>query len=89
MDLVAYRSDTGKSLNRKWNVNARHALYHREGTWYHVLTEFPGAYFDPEGYILFKTEADYLNCRDIEIGRHANIRCGISRLARYVHVRLP
>lgn len=33
---------TGDSLNRQWNVSAKHALYHREGTFYQNLVRFPG-----------------------------------------------
>ncbi len=45
---------TGRDLNEKWKVGAKHALYHRDGTWYECLEKFPGALFDPHGYILFK-----------------------------------
>src|SRR5438552_8998426 len=43
----------GKQLNDEWKVNARHALFSRTGGWYENLASFPGALFDPHGYILF------------------------------------
>ena len=49
----------GEMLNREWKVGARHALYHKDGTFYENLERFPGALFDPDGYILFKTQDDY------------------------------
>ena len=45
---------TGRNLNEKWKVGAKHALYHKDGTWYERLEKFPGALFDPYGYILFE-----------------------------------
>ena len=53
---------TGKQLNKKWKVGARHALYHHEGTFYEHLRRFPGALFDRKGYILFNTKEAYERC---------------------------
>jgi 5-methylcytosine-specific restriction protein A len=80
-------SREGERLNREWRVNARHALYHKDGTWYHVLTSFPGALFDPHGYILFRTESEFLNCRYLSIGEEVNVHGHISRIPGYVRVR--
>src|SRR5687768_16085757 len=44
---------TGDLLARRWKVSVRHALYHRDGTWYNNLRRFPGALFDPHGYVVF------------------------------------
>jgi len=49
----------GDRLNREWNVRVRHALYRKDGTWYHVLTHFPAAFFDKNGYVKFNNEQDY------------------------------
>lgn len=79
--------DTGRSLNREWRAGARHALYHGDGTWYHVLERFPGAFFDRHGYVLFQTEAAFLNCSDLSIGEHVNVRGGISSIPGYRRLR--
>lgn len=50
---------TGKRLALEWGVDTRHALYHREGTWYHLPKIFPAHLFDPNGYLEFKTLEDY------------------------------
>ncbi len=35
------------------------ALYHHKGERYHHLKRFPGALFDPDGYIEFETQGEY------------------------------
>jgi hypothetical protein len=39
----------------------KQARFHKDGTWYHRLREFPGALCDPQGFIVFMTEAAFLN----------------------------
>jgi predicted HNH restriction endonuclease len=53
---------TARELARKWEVDARHALYRKDETWYHILDRFPGALFDEHGFILFRTQQDYDSC---------------------------
>lgn len=77
---------TGKYLNEIWNVGAKHALYHKDSSWYHVLEKFPGALFDPNGYILFATRADYENCEYLRIGKHLSVPGGIFSIPGYVLV---
>ncbi len=81
------RTNSGANLNREWNVGARHALYHKDGKWYNRLERFPGAYFDPDGYILFKTEQEYINHPSIKIGEKVNIYGGISSLPGYKRMK--
>jgi hypothetical protein len=50
---------TGKKLNKLYKMGLRHARY---GCWYHLLEEFPAAYFDDQGCIRFETEQEFLNC---------------------------
>jgi len=73
------------SINRKWEVNARHALYRENGRWYHTLERFPGALFDAHGYIIFETERAFRNCTYLSIGKEVNIRhtMGISAIPGY------
>ena len=78
---------TGRNLNEEWNVNAKHALYHREGNWYHYLKRFPGALFDNNGYVLFQTEEEYLRCEYLEFGDEVNVIGEISNIPGYVRIR--
>lgn len=77
----------GKRLNDEWNVGAKHALYSEEGIWYHKLSEFPGAFFDAYGYIVFENESDYRNCESLQIGKQVNVPDGISSIPGYVYAR--
>jgi len=62
----------GKQLNKKWKVGAQHSLYDKNGKWYHVLNKFPGALFDPDGYILFDTEVQFMSCKYLKINVETN-----------------
>jgi hypothetical protein len=75
---------TGSQLNKEWAVGARHALFHRDGTWYENLERFPGALFEPDGYVLFKTKKDYESSPYISIGAKTNIPKGISSIPGYI-----
>lgn len=80
------RRVTAQQLNRRWQVGAKHALYHQDGTWYHCLERFPGALFDPDGYLLFETREQYERCPHLSIGAHVNVRTGIKSIPGYVRV---
>lgn len=78
---------TGRELNRKWQTGAKHALYRKDGTWYHVLKRFPGVMFDEGGYVLFETERDYRECYGLVVGTRSDwavVEGGISTLKGYV-----
>lgn len=80
---------TGRQLNEQWKVGARHALYRKDGTWYHVLARFPGALFDAHGYILFESKSALLCCPGILIGESKNwinFSTGIANAPGYVRV---
>jgi hypothetical protein len=77
----------GRILNRHWNVNASHPLFSETGNWYHRLRRFPGALFDPKGYVLFKTEAEFLSCNFLNIHEdHIWVPRTISSIPQYVQV---
>ncbi len=78
----------GRRLNKKWNVGARHALYHKEGKWYNNLRKFPGALFDPKGYVLFQDEDSYLTCKYLSVKQETNVKDGkgISSIPGYVRI---
>jgi 5-methylcytosine-specific restriction protein A len=78
---------TGRQLNKEWNVGARHALFHKDGSWYNNLERFPGALFEPDGYILFKSEKDYLESSHVSVGKETNVPKGISSIPGYVKKR--
>lgn len=59
-------------------------LYRNDGEWYHRLKSFPGAFFDVGGYILFKTEKDYLNCPYLQIRQEIHVPTLISSIPGYV-----
>lgn len=85
--MSAIKTNSGSSLNREWNVGARHALYHKDGKWFMPLDKFPGALFDPKGYVLFKSMEDLINCKHLSVGERINVPCGISHLPNYIKVR--
>ena len=76
----------GRQLNQEWKVGAQHALFHRDGCWYNNLEHFPGALFDPDGYILFGSEKEYKACSYLNIGKQTNVNVtpGISAIPGYV-----
>ncbi len=76
----------GKYLNKKWKVDAKHSLYHRDGDWYNQLERFPGALFDPEGYILFETEEEYRECSYLQIKKQIHVPNGISTIPGYIPI---
>lgn len=74
----------GKQLNEEWKVGARHALFSRDGTWYENLDKFPGALFDPAGYVLFKSEEEYYKNSHVRVGKKTNIPGGIASMPEYI-----
>jgi 5-methylcytosine-specific restriction enzyme A len=79
--------ESGRRLNERWGVHAQHALYGKNGTWYHRLTRFPGALFDVNGYVLFEAKDEYLKCPHLHLGKQTNCPGGISSIPNYVQVR--
>lgn len=77
----------GERLNRQWKIGARHALYNKDGKWYHVMRKLPGASCDPYDYALFETESQFLNCERLRIGEEVNVKGHISDIPSYVRVR--
>ena len=69
----------GKTLNQKWEIGAKHALFHKDGFWYHKLKRFPGAYLDSAGYVLFNTEEEYKSSPHLSIGKTVYVKPGSIR----------
>lgn len=78
---------TGRKLNEEWGVGAKHALYRKDGGWYHLLKRFPGALFDANGYVIFKTRNDYLRSNDLQITQALHVPRCISSIPGYVRVK--
>jgi hypothetical protein len=74
----------GRQLNEQWNVGARHSLFHKGGTWYNNLTSFPGALFDPNGFVMFDSVSEYRGCPGVSVEKETNVPKGISKLPGYV-----
>lgn len=82
-----YSGFTGRELNDEWKVGARHALFHKDGTYYNHLHRFPGALFDLNGYVRFNSEDEYLKSRFLQHGQQLHVPGGISSVPGYVRVR--
>ena len=80
-------TNSGKKLNEKWNVGAKHALYHWEGNWFNNLKKFPGALFDPNGYVLFETDKAYRSSRHLQIAQETHVPNGIASIPGYVRMK--
>jgi 5-methylcytosine-specific restriction protein A len=78
---------TGRQLNHEWEVGARHALYHHHGRWYHQLSRFPGALFDYNGYVVFRTEEDFRKSPHVNITKDVHVPRGIASIPGYVRRR--
>ena len=81
------RPNSGASLNKKWNVGAADARYHRDGKFFMPLNRFPGALFDPDGYLLFQTKEAYENSPYLNRGKRLNVPGGISSVLGYRRMR--
>ena len=77
---------TGKYLNKLWYVGAKHALYRKDGMWYHHLEEFPGALFDKNGYVVFQNRDDYISSPYLQHAQDLHVPSGIASIPDYVKV---
>ena len=84
-----YSGLTGRQLNIEWKVGASHALFHKDGTYYNHLQYFPGALFDMNGYVLFKSEEQYRKSPYLQPGQQLHVPGGISSMPGYVSMRKP
>ena len=82
-----YSGLTGRQLNMEWEVGASHALYHKEGSYYNHLQYFPGALFDPNGFVRFETEEEYRKSPYLQHGQQLHVAGGISSMPGYVRRR--
>lgn len=74
---------TGIALQKLLKLDVNHALYRKNGGWYHNLQKFPGVLFDGNGYVIFKDEGEYLNSPLLRIRQDLNVPGGIENLPNY------
>lgn len=75
---------TGRYLNSLWKVKALHALYREDGRWYHHLSRFPGALFDANGYVVFRTREEYDRSPYLQHGEDLHVIEGIATMPNYI-----
>ena len=78
---------TGDLINRRHRLGARHALYHKDGSFYERLTSFPGVLCDPHGYVRYEREVEFTRDPSLSIGQKVNVPGGLNSHPRYK--RLP
>ncbi len=73
----------GLQLKNALNIKAEHALYRKNGDWYHQLRQFPGVLFDPYGYVIFARKSDYTQNKALKRRKDLHITDGIASLKGY------
>ena len=87
---AALNRDKAARLNEAWKVGAAQARYSDDGHWYAVLSRFPAALFDANGYVVFDTQDQYRNSPYLKIGKQISVpKPGISAIPDYVRVIDP
>ncbi|MHA1565889.1 MAG: hypothetical protein ACTSX7_11305 [Alphaproteobacteria bacterium] len=77
---------SGPQLIKRWSIPVRQARFHRDGVWYEHLTQFPAAFCDPDGYVVFETREEYRTCQRLNLGKQVNVPGGISSIPDYKSV---
>jgi len=86
--MKKYKTNSGENLKKVWHIPANHVRYHKDGTFFMPVDNFPAAFCDPKGYVLFRTKAEYEMSSYIKIGSRVNIRSGISSIPCYIQMKL-
>ena len=74
---------TGETLNLKFKLGAKHALYHKDGTFYEQLRDFPGILCDDRGYVMYDSRAQFERDPQLNIGQKVNIYRGLANHPQY------
>ena len=85
--MTGQRTNSGARLLKQWGIPAKQAMYHKDGVFFMPLERFPGAYCDPNGYVVFSTKQAFDSCAAISVGKRANVHQGISKLPGYVRAK--
>lgn len=82
--MAGYKTNSGENLRRKWDIPVKKARYHKDGSFYMPLGEFPGALCDPSGYVMFKTKKEYESSSYLRHGNGTRLNVNdISRMPNY------
>jgi len=73
----------GRQLNTKHGLGAEHALYRRDGKWFHHLKHFPGVLCDENGFVLFQTEDEYKQHPGLQHAQDLHAPNGIAAFLGY------
>ena len=76
----------GNGLSREYGIDAAQSRYSETGTWYGKPSRFPLALWDLHGYIVFRTEEDFLRSPYVRLGRQLGVPNGISSIPGYKQV---
>lgn len=69
------RMKHGRVLAKRYGISVKDAYAHTDGNWFWNLNDFPGAYFDADGVVVFQTEGEYCGCVYLSIGpRNTGVR---------------
>ena len=74
----------GRRLNAKHKLGAKHALYRRDGKWYHHLKQFPGALCDENGFVFFQSKDDYEGHPGLQHAQDLHVPNGIASFPGYI-----
>ena len=73
-----------------WNKPVAQARYSDDGHWYALLSRFPAALVDANGYLLFEFEHEYTSSPYLAVGKQISVRKpGISAVPGYVRMPAP
>lgn len=74
---------SGKQLIRMHDLPVRQLRYHKDGTFFERLNQFPGGLGDSEGYVLYDSELDIETDAEVSVGQKVNVHQGIRNHTRY------
>jgi hypothetical protein len=77
----------GRVLSHKYSIGAKQSRYRETGDFYECLTKFPGALWDPDGYVMFETKEHYDRSPYLQIGVKLHVPGGIAAMPSYVRIK--
>ena len=82
----------GAFLQKEWKIPVVQTRYHRDGTWWHEPDEYPCAFSEPSGYVIFESKEaiNQTNFLKIEESERVNLKvASLSLIPGYVRVSKP
>jgi hypothetical protein len=77
------KSDSGRHINARHKLRAKHALYHVDGSFYEQLEEFPGFLADPRGYVWYDDEQEFAADPHLDIQEKVHVPNALANHPRY------